>query len=131
MGDGTDGTVILGPQGTLGHQLERLLPGTVLWDREEVDVTDFARLEAKLRNGIPRHPIPSYGHFLSRHIRIYGMWFFTPHALLHVVSFGLLGFLASLISERWPVRTCAIAERCSAGLRDRMGPIPVPSGQPV
>jgi hypothetical protein len=73
----------------------------------------------------------AYGHFLSRHIRIYGMWFFTPHALLHVVSFGLLGFLASLISERWPVRTCAIAERCSAGLRDRMGPIPVPSGQPV
>ena len=51
----------------------------------------------------------AYGHFLSRHIRIYGMWFFTPHALLHVVSFGLLGFLASLISERWPVRTCAIA----------------------
>ena len=60
MGDGPDGTVILGYQGMLGHQLERLLPGAVLWDREEVDVTDFARLEAKLRNGIPRHLIPSY-----------------------------------------------------------------------
>ena len=44
-----DGAVILGYEGTLGHQLERLFPGAVLWDREDVDVTDFPRLEGKLR----------------------------------------------------------------------------------
>lgn len=47
--DRMGGAVILGYQGTLGHQLERLLPGAVLWDREEVDVTDFERLEERLR----------------------------------------------------------------------------------
>ena len=44
-----DGAVILGYLGTLGQQLARLFPGAVLWDREDVDVTDFARLEEKLR----------------------------------------------------------------------------------
>jgi dTDP-4-dehydrorhamnose reductase len=40
--------LILGYLGTLGRQLAGLLPGAVLWDREDVDVTDFARLEEKL-----------------------------------------------------------------------------------
>ncbi|MGO9008848.1 MAG: dTDP-4-dehydrorhamnose reductase [Bryobacteraceae bacterium] len=47
--DVMDGKVILGYQGTLGHQLAQLFPGAVLWDREEVDVMDFARLEGRLR----------------------------------------------------------------------------------
>jgi glycopeptide antibiotics resistance protein len=51
----------------------------------------------------------AYGHFLSRHMHIYGMWYFTPHAVLHLVPFGLLGFLASLVSVRWPIRGYAIA----------------------
>jgi hypothetical protein len=50
----------------------------------------------------------AYGRFLHRRVRIYGMWFVTPHALLHVVSFSLLGFLASLISGRWPIRVVGI-----------------------
>ena len=54
--DRVDGAVILGYQGRLGHQLDQLLPGAVLWDREEVDVTDFARLEGRLRQ---LHPAPS------------------------------------------------------------------------
>ena len=49
LADGMNGAVILGYQGTLGQQLAQLLPGAVLWDRDEVDVTDFARLEKKLR----------------------------------------------------------------------------------
>lgn len=58
----------------------------------------------------------AYGHFLSRQIHIYGMWNVTAHALLHVASFGLLGFLASLISVRWPVRSSAIAGILVLGL---------------
>ena len=54
--DRVDGAVILGYQGRLGHQLDQLLPGAVLWDREEVDVTDFARLEGRLRQ---LHPAPA------------------------------------------------------------------------
>lgn len=48
--------VILGYQGTLGQQLAGLFPGAVLWDRDDVDVTDFPLLEAKLRQV---HPKPS------------------------------------------------------------------------
>ena len=51
----------------------------------------------------------TYGRLLYRHIRIYGMLYVTPHSLLHLISFGLLGLLASLISTRWPVRGGAIA----------------------
>jgi hypothetical protein len=58
----------------------------------------------------------TYGRFLSRQIYVYGMWHFTTHALLHVVSFGLLGFLASLISVRWPVRSSAVAGILVLGL---------------
>lgn len=43
------GALILGYQGTLGNQLERLFPGAALWDREDIDVTDLAALEGKLR----------------------------------------------------------------------------------
>ena len=46
---GMGSLVILGYQGTLGRQLASLLPGAVLWDREDIDVTDAARLEERLR----------------------------------------------------------------------------------
>ena len=58
----------------------------------------------------------TYGRFLYRHIRVYGMLYVTPHSLLHLVSFGLLGLLASLISTRWPVRGCAMAGLVLLGL---------------
>jgi len=58
----------------------------------------------------------AYGHFLSRRIHIFGVWYVTPHAVLHLVSFGLLGFLATLISLRWPVRSSAIAGVVLLGL---------------
>jgi dTDP-4-dehydrorhamnose reductase len=53
---GTGPAVILGHRGTLGHQFAHLLPGTILWDREEVDVTDFAQLE---REFLRLQPSPS------------------------------------------------------------------------
>jgi dTDP-4-dehydrorhamnose reductase len=40
--------LILGSQGTLGGQLVRLYPDAVAWDREDVDVTDFPALAAKV-----------------------------------------------------------------------------------
>jgi dTDP-4-dehydrorhamnose reductase len=40
--------LILGARGTLGGQLRKLYPGAVAWDREDVDVTDFAFLRAKV-----------------------------------------------------------------------------------
>jgi len=50
------GSVILGYRGTLGHQFEQLLPGAVLWDRDEVDVTDFAQVERQFQQ---LHPPPA------------------------------------------------------------------------
>jgi VanZ family protein len=58
----------------------------------------------------------TYGHFLNRHYHIYGPLYVTPHALLHFWSFGLLGFLASLVSARWPVRGYAISAVITLGL---------------
>ena len=40
--------LILGAKGTLGAQLMRLYSGAEGWDREEVDVLDFAGLQAKI-----------------------------------------------------------------------------------
>ncbi len=40
--------LILGSKGTLGGQLVRLYPAAVAWDREDVDVTDFPSLRAKV-----------------------------------------------------------------------------------
>ncbi len=40
--------LILGSKGTLGGQLMKLYPQAVGWDREEVDVTDFPALRAKV-----------------------------------------------------------------------------------
>ena len=50
----------------------------------------------------------TYASFLYRQFRIYGSWFISPHALLHVLAFGLLGFLAFLISERWLFRVAGM-----------------------
>jgi VanZ family protein len=58
----------------------------------------------------------TYGHILNRHIHIYGPLYVTPHALLHFWSFGLLGFLASLVSARWPIRSYAVAAVIALGL---------------
>lgn len=46
----------------------------------------------------------THGRFLHKHIHLFWRWEVTPHTLMHVLSFGLLGLLASLISERWLVR---------------------------
>jgi dTDP-4-dehydrorhamnose reductase len=40
--------LILGSKGTLGGQLCKLYPQAIGWDREDVDVTDFASLRSKL-----------------------------------------------------------------------------------
>jgi dTDP-4-dehydrorhamnose reductase len=40
--------LILGSKGTLGTQLLKLYPQAVGWDREDVDVTDFAGLRSKV-----------------------------------------------------------------------------------
>lgn len=40
--------LILGAKGMLGCQLQKLLPGAVAWDREDVDVTDSAALESRM-----------------------------------------------------------------------------------
>jgi dTDP-4-dehydrorhamnose reductase len=40
--------LILGAKGTLGSQLMRLYPEAVGWDREEIDVLDFATVRAKI-----------------------------------------------------------------------------------
>jgi dTDP-4-dehydrorhamnose reductase len=40
--------LILGSKGTLGGQLLKLFPDAVGWDREDVDVTDFASLRVKV-----------------------------------------------------------------------------------
>jgi hypothetical protein len=58
----------------------------------------------------------AYGRFLNRHIQVYGIWYVTPHALMHILSFGLLGLLASLISERWPLRISGIVGVLILGL---------------
>lgn len=58
----------------------------------------------------------AYGRFLNRHIGIYGTWYATPHALMHILSFGLLAVLTWLISERWPFRVSAIAALLLLGL---------------
>lgn len=42
--------LILGAKGTLGQQLAALYPRAVCWDREEVDVLDFASLERAIRS---------------------------------------------------------------------------------
>ena len=40
--------LILGARGTLGGQLQKLYPRAIAWDREEVDVLDFASLRARV-----------------------------------------------------------------------------------
>jgi dTDP-4-dehydrorhamnose reductase len=45
---GVTKALILGAKGTLGAQLMRLYPEATGWDREEVDVLDFAGLQAKI-----------------------------------------------------------------------------------
>ncbi|HYW42720.1 MAG TPA: dTDP-4-dehydrorhamnose reductase [Bryobacteraceae bacterium] len=40
--------LVLGARGTLGGQLMKLYPEAIGWDREEVDVLDFAALRAKV-----------------------------------------------------------------------------------
>jgi dTDP-4-dehydrorhamnose reductase len=42
--------LILGAKGTLGQQLAALYPRAVCWDREDVDVLDFASLERAIRS---------------------------------------------------------------------------------
>lgn len=51
----------------------------------------------------------TYGAFLNRHFQIYQTLYVTPHAMLHVLSFALLSFLAYLISERTLARSAGIA----------------------
>lgn len=51
----------------------------------------------------------AYNGFLNRHLQIYGIWYTTPHALMHILSFGLLGGLSWLISDRWPCRAYGVA----------------------
>jgi dTDP-4-dehydrorhamnose reductase len=53
---GMGSLVILGYQGTLGRQLAGLMPGAVLWDREDIDVTDAAQLETRL---LRLDPVPA------------------------------------------------------------------------
>ena len=40
--------LILGSKGTLGGQLSKLYPQAIGWDREDIDVTDFAALRSKV-----------------------------------------------------------------------------------
>lgn len=40
--------LILGSKGTLGGQLSRLYPQAIGWDRDDIDVTDFAALRSKV-----------------------------------------------------------------------------------
>jgi dTDP-4-dehydrorhamnose reductase len=40
--------LILGAQGNLGSQLSKVFPDSVLWDRENIDVTNQAELEQKI-----------------------------------------------------------------------------------
>jgi hypothetical protein len=54
--------------------------------------------------------------YLYRHIRIYGIWYTTPHTLVHIVAFGLLGNLAWAISRRWPLRAAGITGALVLGL---------------
>jgi hypothetical protein len=64
-------------------------------------------------------PIPfreAYGRLLHLHIQIYGSWYTTLHALMHILSFGMLGGLAWLISERWLLRITGIAGILLLGL---------------
>ena len=58
----------------------------------------------------------AYGYFLNRHIRLYGSWYTTPHALMHLLSFGTLGATMCLISERWSIRAVGIAGVILLGL---------------
>jgi len=58
----------------------------------------------------------TYGRFLRRQFHLFGAAYVTPHALLHFVSFGLLGFVAALISARWLIRAIAIAGVLLLGL---------------
>ena len=44
----TNRILILGAKGMLGGQLTRLYPDAIGWDREDVDVLDFAALRAKV-----------------------------------------------------------------------------------
>jgi hypothetical protein len=57
-----------------------------------------------------------YGSFLYRHLSIYGPFYVTPHALLHVLSFGALGVFASCISEQWNLRAPALGGVLVLGL---------------
>jgi len=43
-----DKLLVLGARGTLGGQLTKLYPEAVAWDREDIDVLDFATLRAKI-----------------------------------------------------------------------------------
>src|SRR5580704_15155988 len=47
--------LILGCKGTLGGQLMKLYPEAIGWDREDVDVLDFAALRARVAalDGVP------------------------------------------------------------------------------
>jgi dTDP-4-dehydrorhamnose reductase len=47
--------LILGHKGTLGGQLMKLYPKAIGWDREEVDVRDFAALRARVAQ-LASHP---------------------------------------------------------------------------
>lgn len=54
--------------------------------------------------------------FLHWRIQIFGAWYTTPHALMHILAFGLLAVLAWLISQRWTLRLSAIAGALLLGL---------------
>ena len=42
--------LILGGRGNLGSQLAKALPDSLVWDREEIDVTEKSTLEEKIKN---------------------------------------------------------------------------------
>jgi hypothetical protein len=50
----------------------------------------------------------AYGSFLNHRIQVPGSWYTTPHALLHILAFVLLGSLASLISRHWTLRVSCL-----------------------
>jgi hypothetical protein len=78
--------------------------------------TALTALGVTIGSLVPFNFRATYGRFLSRRIHVYGMWYVTPHDVLHLVSFGQIGFLATLISRRWPVRSSAIAGVLPLGL---------------
>ena len=48
MASSIERPVVLGAKGTLGGQLMRLYPDAIGWDREDIDVLDFAALRAQV-----------------------------------------------------------------------------------